>query len=236
MVAHTIGNALRNTTGSVHHIILVLLALDPLLALLDHLLALHDPRALGITLHLGVALHFAIEFNHVLLELDAIELRVAPIEVGLSIVVNHDRGVDVVPLTVLVKWLAQRVAIRTFHLVGYSHADGHAVRDVGVNWYIKIELTVALDALRSPGAVVGPLEVTLRQGATVVGPVDHVGGREEAPLVHPEEVGLLLVMAGEDIETVATHHRSRVGRKTGLSNGVLRTEGERQHSAHECRK
>ena len=60
----------------------------------------------------------------------------------------------------------------------------------------------------------------------MVGPVYHVGSREQTPFVHPEEISLVLVVTGEDIQTVAAHHRSRVGAEASLNDRVLSAASE----------
>ena len=76
-------------------------------------------------------------------------MGVAPVHIGLTVVVDEHRGVDVVPVLLLpYQRLAERVFERTVGRVGHEHADA-----VTVERGIEVVLTVALDGLDGPGAV-----------------------------------------------------------------------------------
>ena len=167
------------------------------------------------------ASQFAGVGNHVAVQLQVVALRVAPHEPGLSVVVNHHGGIDVVPRAVLEERFPQRVAEGPRGRVGHGHADGHASGQLRVGADVPEELAVALDALRRPGAVVGPGERFECQRRAVVAPVHHVGGGVDAPLLHPEEVGTVFVVTGVDVEAVAHHQRRRVAGEARLHKGVL---------------
>ena len=201
---------------------------------------LHDPRTLSVRVlilrapvalgwigraetflgHLEVE-HFAGEADHFLVQLHAIDAGITPVEPSLTVVVNHHGRVDMIPAAVLVEGLADGVTEGASGRISHSHTDGHAARETGMGTDVPVELAVALDALAGPGTVVSPAETFQREGASVVGPVHHVGRTIHTPLLHPEEVGIVLIMTRIDIDAVAVHHRSRVARKPGLHKRIL---------------
>ena len=156
----------------------------PLLGIgISHLGLLHDPWAFRIDiliLLVSVALrrigrtetflghlqieHFAIEADHVLLQLHAIDAGIAPIEPCLTVIINHHRRIDVIPRAILIERLADGITEGACRRVADSNANGHALRQATVGTDIPVELTVALDGLRSPRTVVGPGEALEGQG------------------------------------------------------------------------
>ena len=217
--------------------------------------ALHDPRALGIKIlvfrlfvafrHVGGTkaldglihrLHLASQRYHIAIQFGVVDLRIAPEDPGLSVVVDHHRRIDVIPLAVLIQRFADGIAKRTRRRVGHSHTDSHATRDLRVGTDIPIVLAVALDGLRGPCTIIGPLKGIQTHQRTMIGPVHHVTRRVAAPLVHPEKVGIILIVTHIDIHLVATHHRSGVTRKPCLHNRILchccRCQNRHQHSCH----
>jgi len=111
--------------------------------------------------------------NHVFVQLDVVQVGVAPVQIGLTVVVDERGGVDIVPNVVGVNQpLAQGVFEGPVRAVGHQYAEAATVHGA-----IQVKFTVAFDALNSPGAVVlpGPFEVFQRGHGTVLRPVDHVG-------------------------------------------------------------
>ena len=165
--------------------------------------------------------HCAGEADHVLVEFHTIHTWIAPVEPCLTIIVDEYGWIDVIPRAIFIQWFADGVAEGSCRTVCHSHTDGHAARETGMGTDVPVELAVALDALAGPGTVVSPAETFQREGASVVGPVHHVGRTIHTPLLHPEEVGIVLIMTRIDIDAVAVHHRSRVARKPGLHKRIL---------------
>ena len=54
-------------------------------------------------------------------------------------------------------------------------------------------------------------------------PVHHVLRGVDAPLLHPEKVGIILVMSRIDIHRTIVYHRCRITGKPGLYKRVLRS-------------
>ena len=76
-------------------------------------------------------------------------MRIAPVHIGLTVVIGIDGGVDVVPVFLLPdQWLAEGILERTVGRVGHQDTDA-----VTVQRGIKVVLTIALDSLDGPGAV-----------------------------------------------------------------------------------
>ena len=226
-----VGYVLGYATSGIEQVVLSHSLLGTLAALVDGIdIALHYPRTLGIAvfvchvlaalLHIGRAkalngllhrLHLAANRHHVRIQTGIMYDGVTPEEPCLTVVVNHHRGVDVVPRAIFIERLADGITEGSGGCVAHSYTDGHAAADLGVGTDIPIVLTIALYGLRGPGTVVGPREGGEAEGCAVVGPVDHVGTAVDAPFIHPEEVGTVLIMAGIYINAVTTDQGSRVG-------------------------
>ena len=125
--------------------------------LLAGLALVHHGSAEGFLGHVECA-DFTVNGNHVVVELGVIYLGVAPHNPCLLVAVNHDRGVNVVPGTVLVKRLADGIAERSCGGVADCHADGHAAGNLRVGADVPVKFAVAFNALRGPGTVVSPRE------------------------------------------------------------------------------
>ena len=177
--------------------------------------ALVEPGALLIVVYLIVdRIDSAAIRYHVVVELDIIHVRVAPVHVCLPVVVDEHAGIDVVPVSSLpYQRLAERVVERPVGRVGHKHAYAVAVYRA-----VHVELAVALHDARGPGPVVAvePLEVLERRNRTVVLPVHHVGGSVEQPVLHHEAFGKVVVMRGIEEDSVVVHHRCGVGGVLGL--------------------
>ena len=163
--------------------------------------------------------YLALQRNHILVEQCPIGVRVAPVQIGLSVVVNPNCRVDVVPVFLLPKQgFSQRIDERSIGRISHQHTDA-----VSVNRTVHVELSVPFDHLLGPGTVVVvvPLEVLQRSHCTVVGPVHHVGRSVEQPVLHHEAVGTILVMRCIKEDRVVIDHRSRVGCVFRLDDGQV---------------
>ena len=76
----------------------------------------------------------------------------------MSVIIDQYGGVDMIPGAVLEQRLTDGVTERSCGGIAHSHADGHATRQTGMGADIPEELSVALDALTRPGAIVSPGE------------------------------------------------------------------------------
>ena len=179
-----------------------------------------QPGALLIVFDVVVEfVYLALQRNHILVEQCPIGVRVAPVQIGLSVVVNPNRRVDVVPVFLLPKQgFSQRIDERSIGRISHQHTDA-----MSMNRAVHIELAVPFDHLLGPGTVVVvvPLEVLQRSHCTVVGPVHHVGRSVEQPVLHHEAVGAILVMRCIKEDRVVIDHRSRVGCVFRLDDGQV---------------
>ena len=239
--SRAVGYMLRHAAGSIEQIVEWLGLLGGLSFLVEgEHVAAQDPGTLGVAvliLHVlltlfrvGCAkalhrlvdlLHLAVEREHVAVQTGVIDGGIAPEEPGLPVVLNEYRGVNVIPAAVVEERFAEGIAERPCGRVGHGHADGHAVGQLGVGTDVPIELAVALNALGCPGTVVGPAEAVETEQRAVVGPVHHVAAGIGTPFVHPEEIGIVLVVSRIDVNLVAMHHRGGVAGKPCLHHRVL---------------
>lgn len=139
-----------------------------------------------------------IEFDHILFEPGIVALGVSPEEISLAIVVNIDRGVDVVPgdlsvpgshiigddsgATGIFEWAYRRV--------GYGYANGFAFDLLVLYRYIPVEFTVAFNHPAGPGFSFGPAEIGSPERNGVFCPGFQVGRGEYQPFVE------LIVLTG----------------------------------------
>ena len=211
-VAHGIAYALGAAGGSEGQVILAVALVEPGSFLVGFQLAeLHDFARIG---------------YHVLVQLHAIQVGVAPIHIGLSVIVNEYGGVNVFPVLLLpYQRLADGVFERAVGRVGNQDSDA-----VSMQGTIHVELAVALHYLLCPCSVVpaAPGELLERGNGAVVSPVHHVGGSIELPVQHLEFVPLrvIFVVAGIEEDGVVVYHRRRVGRVLGLDDGHLGVRGK----------
>ena len=153
----------RHTTSSIQQLVHAFPLGQPrtfdirVLILLALLTLAHHRTAKGFLGHVKLT-QFAAIGNHVAVQLQVIALRITPHEPSLSVVVNQHGRVDMVPRAVLKQGLANGVAERSRRRVADSHTDGHSLRQPGMGTDVPVELTIALDTLRSPGTVVSPRE------------------------------------------------------------------------------
>ena len=142
-------------------------------------------------------------------------MRVAPIHICLSVVINKHRGVDIIPVLRLPhQRLTKRILERTIRRVGYQNADAMTMKRC-----IEIVLAIALYGLDGPCTIVAGAPRELLQGShsTMLGPVHHIGGRPQEPVVHKETSRVLLIgirdilgrgiVRGKEEQRVAYHDR-----------------------------
>ena len=121
-------------------------------------------------------------------------MRVAPIHIGLSVVVGKDRWVNIIPMLPLpYQRLAEGVFERTVRSVGNEDCDA-----VTMEWSIEVVFAVALYGLDGPCAIVATAPGNILQGCygTVLCPVYHICGGPQQPVVHEETGGVFLVQIG----------------------------------------
>ena len=106
----------------------------------------HGGRAESLLSHREHA-HLTLVGDHVAVEFQVVDTGITPHEPCLSVVVDHHRGVYVVPLAVFIERFPDGIAEGTCRRVADCHADGHATRQFGVGTDIPVELTVALNGL-----------------------------------------------------------------------------------------
>ena len=137
-------------------------------------IAFVEPRTFLIVLWNVVKLHdVALERNHIIVEQGTIHIRVAPIEISLTVDVDEHRWVDVVPMLFLpCKRFANRVFEWTLRAVAHEHSNA-----MTVDRAIHIPFAVAFNNTFCPCAVllVIPLEILERSHSAMILPVNHVG-------------------------------------------------------------
>ena len=94
--------------------------------------------------------------DHIAVQLQVVHPGVTPHQPGLPVVIDHHRGVDMVPRTVLKQRLSDGIPKGTNGRVGYSYTNGHTLRNLRVGTDIPVKLAIALDGLRGPGSIVSP--------------------------------------------------------------------------------
>lgn len=158
--------------------------------------------------------------DHVAVQPHVLQGGVAPVHVGLSVIVDEDSRVDVArctPRQVRAKWVSKRAD----WVVG--NRDTNSGTGVVVQRHIQEIGSVSFDGLRRPGAVVAPTEGADAGRGAVVGPVHHVGCGVEPPVVHGVEVVHrdVFVMGGVDVQPVSEYYGRRVCCVVGLDEGIF---------------
>ena len=100
-------------------------------------------------------------------------MRVAPVHIGLTVIVGIDGGVNVVPVFLLPnERLTEGILERSVGRVGHEYADAMTVQRC-----IEVVLAIAFDGLDSPRSIFTrtPRELLQRSHSTMLGPVDHIG-------------------------------------------------------------
>ena len=177
--------------------------------------------SLVLRLHLYLTAH---DGNHRLGQPRVPQHVVAIEQVGLSVVVNHHRRVNLEPP--FHQWFANGVLIGTSRRVRHCHPDTWICLTLDGGGHIPIPLAIALDALACPAVVVllGPFrEGRGSERCTTIGPVHHIDSAIEQPVLHGEIAvdGFVLVVVNEEVERVTMHVRCWVGCVTIVDDGVL---------------
>ena len=137
--------------------------------------ALGNPRSFGIAVLVFLALHafshrrcakaflchfqflnLAVDRHHVVVQTCEVNLRIAPIDVCLSVVIYHHCRVDIIPRAIVEERFSQGILERTSRRVGHCDAYCHAVCDFRMGADVPIIFSVALNGLCRPSAVVSP--------------------------------------------------------------------------------
>ncbi len=170
-----------------------------------------DSAHLSLVINGFLRVHSVLQANHVVIQLGIIEMRIAPIEICLPIIIYPDRRVDVIPLTIIKERFAECILERTRRRIAHGNTDGDTTTQLGVGADIPVVFTIALDGLCRPGTVIRPRKRTQVERRTMVCPVHHILGGIHTPFVHPKEVSLIFIMTGIYIETVSNNQRCWVG-------------------------
>ena len=199
-----------------------------------------EPRPFLIIGWLGNLLNFAGIGHHALVQLDVPQAGIAPVEIGLPVIVDPHGRVDIA-IARRDQRLADRILERTFRSVRYGDGDHILGRSGHADRRIKVEFAIAFDHLRRPGIIAlhGPGKSLERSDDAPVGPVDHVGRTIQPPVEHLEPVGIILVMAGVEIHHAIMHERSRVRGKAGLDDrivGLCSRPGQYHRQRHDSEK
>ena len=235
----TVGDMFGHTTGSIEQLIYTITLGEPwtlyirILILFSLLALTHDRTTKSLFGHIQTTQFTAIG-NHIAIQLQVVALRVTPHQPCLTIIINHHRGVDMIPRAILEEGLTKGILERTCRTVAHSHTDGHTTREFAMCTDIPIVLTVALYRLTGPRTVVSPRETLQSQWRTMVGPVHHILGRINAPLLHPEEIGIILIMSSINIHPVTAYHWCGVACKPSLHKGVLCLSSHSSQCHHGC--
>lgn len=204
-VTHCIANTFRAACRSKCQIIVAI--------------ALVEPWSFLIVFDMWMGNDFAACGNHVLVEFDVIKYRITPVHICLTVIVNPNSWVNVVPMFLLpYECMTERILERSVRSIANKDTD-----TITMNRTIHVVLTVTINNLFCPCAVgfVNPFEVLERSNSTVVSPVHHIGRGIEEPVKHLETVCIVLVMSGVEIYRTIMYHRCRVGGVLGLDNWVL---------------
>ena len=143
--------------------------------------------------------------DHVLVELYIIEVRVAPVHVCLTVIVDPYGRVDVIPVLLLpYKSASERIHEWSVWRVSHEHADS-----VAVDRAVHVELSVTLHDLLSPCSVVVliPFEISEACNGSAVLPVDHICSSIEKPVPHYEVLTVVIVVARVEIEGISDDDR-----------------------------
>src|SRR5574344_365694 len=99
--------------------------------------------------------YFAVDTHHVLIQFAKVDQRISPDKIGLTIIVNHYRGVDIIPIAVS-QWFADGIPKRSYRTVGYGYANGHGITQLGMQADIPIIFAPTFDGLSRPCPAVIP--------------------------------------------------------------------------------
>jgi len=214
-----IGDILRDTVCRIQQVVHISTPVEPRPLNVHPAAVRLGAEALGSHVHLGDAAGVR---DHILVELDVVGIRVAEIQVSLTVIVNEDGWVDEGPVRSAER-LSQSVLEGADRGVRHGHADSTSAAVFRHDGNVHIELSVTLDTLSCPGGILaGPLKGRLRQYSAVVSPVLHIRGREALPVGHDVVLSAVSVVAGVHIEHAVIHKWSRVRGVAGLDERVVR--------------
>ena len=101
--------------------------------------------------------HSTFQRNHIFIQFCIIDIRISPIQISTTVIINEDRRINIVPASVM-KRFADGIFKRTDRRIAYRHTDCHRIGKFGMQADIPIKLTITFDALCCPGTVVRPVE------------------------------------------------------------------------------
>ena len=176
-----------------------------------------NPRSLG-EWELGSyvdALDFAINLHHIILQLGDVALSITPYNIRCIVIVDEDGWVDASPTVLGIEailvgqqWFAQCILVRARNLIAYSHTNA---TPVGRN--IPVVLAVSFHHMSGVCLLaLCPLEIRNHQWGWILGPMLHIGGRENLPVVHfVTRMIALGIMTSEKPQGVLIYQNGRVG-------------------------
>ena len=120
--------------------------------------------------------------DHVFIELYKITLRIAPKHIGLTVIINKNRWIDI-GITFGNQRLTQRINKWSIRTVAYCHSNPILIATVCYR-YINVKFTITLYGGRCPCILQGPIKICVFQNCSVIGPVYHIFSRVQSPVVH----------------------------------------------------
>ena len=208
-VAHCITQSLRTAGSGISQIVMTVTLIEPrsLLIVLQSPISFLRPGYAKVcfgSLFLDRAHHTILRINHkdialcrnhILIELDAIDMWVTPVHISLPIIIDEDWGVDIIPMFLLPhKGFTQWITERTVRRISYQHTNTMTMQRS-----IEIILAVMLYRLNSPRTVIttAPFELLQRSYSTMLCPVHHISCRPQKPVIHEEASCVSLVLIGD---------------------------------------
>ena len=143
---------LGNTTSSIEQLICTIAFGKPrtfyigVFVLFVLIPLIHCRRTESLFCHIELS-YLAINANHVLIELCIIHPWIAPHNPCLTIVVNHDGWVYMVPFRIGIERFADSIAERSCRRIADSNTYRHSLGVATMGADVPIELTIALNTL-----------------------------------------------------------------------------------------
>ena len=162
--------------------------------------------------------------NHVFFEFRPKQCRVAPIEISLTIIVNPNGRINIMPMRACQMPTFQCILERSLGLIGHSHVDSTATTiESRFDSHVVIILAITTNNLCSPIAI--RLSITTeafvrKNELSHIGPVHHISGARDSPAVHGKE-GTAFIVTGIDTDRIAKYDRSRIRRIVRLDNRIF---------------
>ena len=174
-----------------------------------------------------------LERYHIIIELPVPESLVAPEQVCPPVVIYKHSRVDKSETS------SERSSDRIFpwslRTVRYRNCKSVAAA-LCRTAQIPVPLSVTLHRLRSPCLISlgSPVKRSRGHLRSEIGPVHHILGAEDQPVLHKEIGGVILIMVGKKIEFVPVHIRRRIRSIDGADYRILSRDGRRNagHSQH----